>query len=116
MTNNTTTAQPGLRCVEHVPGQAGKGWLLPDGGIATWRVGPRGGPHHLTRYRQLKLPLGLLPPTNQATWGWQPREGLALPFNITSTGTLLDDDWETSLATEKARTINRLLERRQHDR
>jgi hypothetical protein len=78
-------------------GSPGKGWLLPDGRLERWAVGPRGGPHHLTRFDALKLPEQWLPAGTRDPAAWQPTEGCALAFNITPEGMLVAHDWSAGL-------------------
>jgi hypothetical protein len=78
-------------------GSPGKGWLLPDGRLERWAVGPRGGSHHLTRFDALKLPEQWLPAGTRDPAAWQPTEGCALAFNITPEGMLVAHDWSAGL-------------------
>jgi hypothetical protein len=67
-----------LRDVEHQLGRPGRGWRLPDGGLLTWTVAPRGGPSHDSVYRARGLP---------DDW---PTGGEAIAFTITGEGDLRD--------------------------
>lgn len=78
---------------EYTLGSPGKAWLLPDGVLLRWNVGPRGGPGHLTFYRQRGLP---------DRW---PASGEATALNITAEGIFLNDDCSAGPAPALVRGI-----------
>lgn len=82
-------------------GEAGKGWLLPDGRLLRWSVGRRGDPGHRARFTALKLPEHWDPDNRGG-----PREGeCALAFNITAEGALVNDDWSRGLEGDALRRV-----------